>query len=450
MKSDDPVQTYSNLRSRFDLPCLLESARGADKLTELSILVFDPSYIFRASKGNVEIVNRLDSTGVSSFFQEDPLSTLQEVMAAFPSSSTDLRFLGGALGYISYDSVRYWNNLEKNEKQASKFPDMEFGLYEEGIVFDNKQGRAYYFFSDGVKDRSSEVEQVCNKAPEAPANLSFTKPTSNKKKEEFESSVIKAKEYIRSGEIFQVVLSKRYSFNISGDLLRFYSELRQLNPSPYMYYLDLGDTKIAGSSPEMLVRVDRGEVETFPIAGTRPSSQDEAENQRLGEQLLADPKERAEHIMLVDLARNDIGKIAEFGSVNLGEFMQVHRYSHVQHIVSQVKGKLKGDLTSFDALRSLFPSGTVSGAPKIRAMQIIDEIERDARGPYAGALGYFTFNGNMDVAITIRTLVSRNNEASIQSGAGIVADSVPETEWFETERKSEALMRALENTGGKN
>lgn len=364
-------------------------------------------------------------------------------MSLFPSSSSDFRFLGGALGYISYDAIRYWVNLENNPKTRD-FPDMEFSLYEEGIVFDNLQGRAHYFFSDRVRDRTKEVEETCNRVPEPPNQFSFSKPTSNRKKEEFESSVIKAKEYIHSGEIFQVVLSKKYSFNLAGDLLRFYSELRQLNPSPYMYYLDLEGTKVAGSSPEMLVRVGNGEVETFPIAGTRPASKDEKENQILGEQLLKDPKERAEHVMLVDLARNDIGKIAEYGSVKLGEYMQVHRYSHVQHIVSQVKGNLRKDLTSFDALRSLFPAGTVSGAPKIRAMQIIDELEQDSRGPYAGALGYFTFTGNMDVAITIRTLVSRNDKASIQSGAGIVADSVPETEWFETERKAEALMRALE------
>jgi len=466
LESDNALLAFSNLRSRFNFPCLLESARGADKLTELSIVVFDPTFIFRASEGQVEIEDRIDSTGKSSILQsQDPLETLQEVMRSFRSSSSGLRFLGGALGYISYDAIRYWVDLERKNngaegrerrksshqegenKRSSSFPDMEFGLYEEGLVFDNIGGKAHYFCSDRIKDRSKEVEEVCNnKAAEPPARLGISKPVSNMKKEEFESSVTRAKEYIRAGEIFQVVLSKKYSFNVSGDLLRFYTELRRLNPSPYMYYLDLGSTKIAGSSPEMLVRVDGSEVETFPIAGTRPSSSDEVENQRLGEQLLADPKERAEHVMLVDLARNDIGRIAQFGSVKLGEFMQVHRYSHVQHIVSQVTGKLKQNLSSFDAMRSLFPAGTVSGAPKIRAMQIIDELERDPRGPYAGALGYFTFNGNMDFAITIRTLVSRDGEASVQSGAGIVADSIPETEWYETERKSEALIRALERT----
>lgn len=448
LRSDDAVSNFSNIRKSFSNPCLLESARGADKLTELSILVFDPTYTLKAVDGVVVIEDKINSTGEMSIESDDPLSTLEQVMSLFPSSSssTGLRFLGGALGYISYDAIRYWVHQKvANNQKTRDFPDMEFSLYEEGIVFDNLQGKAHYFFSDRVRDRAKQVEETCNnKIPEPPGDFSFSKPTSNMLKEEYESSVIKAKEYIHSGEIFQVVLSKKYSFNVTGDLLRFYSELRQLNPSPYMYYLDLGSTKVAGSSPEMLVRVDKGEVETFPIAGTRPVSKDEKENQLLGEQLLKDPKERAEHVMLVDLARNDIGKIAEYGSVKLGEYMQVHRYSHVQHIVSQVKGNLRKDLTSFDALRSLFPAGTVSGAPKIRAMQIIDELEQDSRGPYAGALGYFTFTGNMDVAITIRTLVSRNNKASIQSGAGIVADSVAETEWFETERKAEALLKALE------
>jgi anthranilate synthase component 1 len=444
LRSDDAVSNFSNIRKSFCNPCLLESARGADKLTELSILVFDPTYTFKAAAGHVEIENKIDTNGKTSFESDDPLSTLQQVMNLFPSSSSGLRFLGGALGYISYDSVRYWIEQLAENPKTRDYPDMEFSLYEEGIVFDNLHGKAHYFFSDRVKDRSKEVEEVCNKVPENAGNFTVSKPMSSMKKDEFESAVIKAKEYIHNGEIFQVVLSKKYSFDVTGDLLKFYSELRQLNPSPYMYYLDLGDTKVAGSSPEMLVRVDNGEVETFPIAGTRPISKDERENQILGEQLLKDPKERAEHVMLVDLARNDIGKIAEYGSVKLGEYMQVHRYSHVQHIVSQVKGSLRKDFTSFDALRSLFPAGTVSGAPKIRAMQIIDELEQDSRGPYAGALGYFTFNGNMDVAITIRTLVSRHNKAAVQSGAGIVADSIPDTEWFETERKAEALMKALE------
>ena len=258
----------------------------------------------------------------------------------------------------------------------------------------------------------------------------------------------KAKEYVVSGDIFQVVLSKRYEFRVKGDLIAFYRSLREINPSPYMYFFKAGDRQIVGSSPEMLVRVDNRVVETFPIAGTRPCVENQGENRRLAKELLADPKERAEHVMLVDLARNDVGKIAKFGSVHVPEFMKVHRYSHVQHIVSQVVGDLKENCECYDALRAVFPAGTVSGAPKVRAMEIIEELEPTRRGPYAGAVGYFSYNGNADFAITIRTLFADKDKAYIQVGAGIVADSVPEREWFETDHKAEALMKALKHSGG--
>ena len=258
----------------------------------------------------------------------------------------------------------------------------------------------------------------------------------------------KAKEYITAGDIFQVVPSKRYQFQIKGNLIPFYQALRTINPSPYMYFYKSGDRQIVGASPEMLVRVENRTVETFPIAGTRPVAEDPAENSKLVAELLADPKERAEHVMLVDLARNDVGRISKYGSVHVPEFMKVHQYSHVQHIVSRVVGQLKDDLQSYDALRAVFPAGTVSGAPKVRAMEIIDELEPVRRGPYAGAVGYFSYNGNADFAITIRTLFADKNQAYIQAGGGVVADSVPEQEWFETEHKAKALMQALEMAGG--
>jgi anthranilate synthase component 1 len=266
-------------------------------------------------------------------------------------------------------------------------------------------------------------------------------------KKRFEEAVEKAKEYIVAGDSFQVVLSKRFDFRIKGDLMAFYRSLREINPSPYMYFLKAGNRQIVGSSPEMLVRVDNGVVETFPIAGTRPCGENPRENKRLSKELLADPKECAEHVMLVDLARNDIGKIAKFGSVHVPEFMKVHRYSHVQHIVSQVVGDLRDDSKCYDALKAVFPAGTVSGAPKVRAMEIIEELEPTKRGPYAGAVGYFSYNGNADFAITIRTLFADKDKAYIQVGAGIVADSVPEREWFETDHKAEALMKALKKAG---
>jgi anthranilate synthase component 1 len=267
-------------------------------------------------------------------------------------------------------------------------------------------------------------------------------------KKYFEQAVEKAKDYVACGDIFQVVLSKRYEFRVKGNLTAFYRSLREINPSPYMYFFKAGDRQIVGSSPEMLVRVDDRRVETFPIAGTRPCVMENSENRRLAKELLADPKERAEHVMLVDLARNDVGKISKFGSVRVPEFMKVHRYSHVQHIVSQVIGDLKEDCECYDALRAVFPAGTVSGAPKVRAMEIIEELEPSRRGPYAGAVGYFSYNGNTDFAITIRTLFADKDKAYIQAGAGIVADSVPEKEWFETEQKAGALMKALQICGG--
>jgi anthranilate synthase component 1 len=259
--------------------------------------------------------------------------------------------------------------------------------------------------------------------------------------------VEKAKEYIVSGDIFQVVLSKRYDFHIKGDLMAFYRSLRDINPSPYMYFFKAGKRQIVGSSPEMLARIDNRVVETFPIAGTRPCVENPSENRQLAEELLADPKERAEHVMLVDLARNDVGKVAKFGTVHVPEFMKVHRYSHVQHIVSQVVGDLQDGKECYDALRAVFPAGTVSGAPKVRAMEIIEELEPTRRGPYAGSVGYFSYNGNADFAITIRTLFADGDKAYIQAGAGIVADSVPEREWFETDHKAEALMKALKKAG---
>jgi anthranilate synthase component 1 len=353
--------------------------------------------------------------------------------------------VGGAVGYISYDAVRYWEKLPQRADDDLNFPDIQLGVFDDGIVFDHKQRRAYYYYSND--NRLSEVEKLI-KQPSDYEPLAYTQPKVNVTKKQFEKAVEKAKDYVACGDVFQVVLSKRYEFRIRGSLLAFYRSLRSINPSPYMYFLKMGDKQIVGSSPEMLVRVDNRVVETFPIAGTRPCVEEPSENARLAKELLADPKERAEHVMLVDLARNDVGKIAKFGSVRVPEFMKVHRYSHVQHIVSQVVGDLKDDLKCYDALRAVFPAGTVSGAPKVRAMEIIEELEPTRRGPYAGAVGYFSYNGNADFAITIRTLFADKDKAYIQAGAGIVADSVPENEWFETDHKTEALMKALKHAGG--
>ena len=375
----------------------------------------------------------------------DPLYILEKLVKGRALPNKELRFVGGAVGYISYDAVRYWEKLPQKAIDDLNFPDAQLGFFDDGIVFDHRQRRAFYYYSND--NRLAEVERLIKQPSDSEA-LAYNQPKVNVTKKRFEKAVEKAKEYIVSGDIFQVVLSKRYEFRVKGDLIAFYRSLREINPSPYMYFLKAGDRQIIGSSPEMLVRVDNRVVETFPIAGTRPCVEKPSENMRLAKELLADPKERAEHVMLVDLARNDVGKIAKFGSVHVPEFMKVHRYSHVQHIVSQVVGDLKEGYECYDALRAVFPAGTVSGAPKVRAMEIIEELEPTRRGPYAGAVGYFSYNGNVDFAITIRTLFADKDKAYIQVGAGIVADSVPEREWFETDHKAEALMKALKNAGG--
>jgi len=372
------------------------------------------------------------------------MQVLQRLLKKESVSNSEFRFVGGAVGYISYDAIRYWEKLPENAQADLNFPDMEMGIFDDGLIFNHIKKQVFYYYRS--ENRFQELENLITKSEDL-EDFSYNEPKVNTKKENYEKAVEKAREYITAGDIFQVVLSKRYQFQVKGNLIPFYLSLRTINPSPYMYYFKSDDRQIVGSSPEMLIRVVNRIVETFPIAGTRPISDNQIENKKLASELLGDPKERAEHVMLVDLARNDVGRIAKFGSVKVLEFMKVHQYSHVQHIVSQVVGKLKENLQSYDALRAIFPAGTVSGAPKVRAMEIIDELEPKRRGPYAGAVGYFSYNGNADFAITIRTLSADKNRAYIQVGAGIVADSIPEREWLETDHKARALMQALKLAG---
>jgi len=364
---------------------------------------------------------------------------LREILEENRVNNNFNRLIGGLVGFISYDIVRHWENISDKYTELN-YADFQFGLFNEGIIFDHEKERVYYYHSGD--NNLKEVLELLNTEREI-GTIDYTEPISNINKERFENNVDIAKEYVRSGDIFQVVLSRKYEFDISGDLLSIYKSLRMINPSPYMYYFKSNDLNIIGASPEMLVRVTDNQIETFPIAGTRPRDEDMEKNKKLTEELLSDEKERAEHVMLVDLARNDVGQIARFGSVKVPEFMEVHQFSHVQHIVSKVIGELKDEKDCFEAIRAIFPAGTVSGAPKIRAMEIIQELEKESRGPYAGALGYFSKNMCADFAITIRTLVVKGNKAYIQAGAGIVADSVPEKEWFETEQKAGALIDAL-------
>ncbi|MDR2204013.1 MAG: anthranilate synthase component I [Nitrososphaerota archaeon] len=434
---------FSNLQNHYKNAYFLESIEGPKKLAQYSFIGVSPTKTIQSKNQQTTIINK--KTGEKTQQKTtDPLKLIQETLKPKTINNHKFRFIGGAVGYISYDAIQYWENIPQTKSDLN-FPDIEMGIYDDGFIFDHTQQLAVYFYQE--ENRLPEVEENLKKTSNT-EEFNASKPTVNISKEQFKRAVEKAKEYVTTGDIFQVVLSKRYQFQIKGSLIPFYQALRCINPSPYMYYYKADDHQIVGSSPEMLVRVDNRIVETFPIAGTTKITQDETENIQLAQKLLLDPKERAEHIMLVDLARNDIGKISKFGSVQVPEFMKIHPYSHVQHIVSKVTGKLQDNLNSFDALRSVFPAGTVSGAPKIRAMEIINELEPTQRGPYAGAVGYFSYNGNADFAIAIRTLFANKNQAYIQAGAGIVADSDPEKEWIETENKAQALMKALKLTGG--
>ena len=368
------------------------------------------------------------------------MDALGRALPAETIGQPEERYTGGLVGYASYDLVRSFEKIPHRARGRNRFPDMEFGLFDDGIVFDHVKKQTRYFYNE--KNRLQEIASLLDEKP-TERRVAFGKPKSNLDQKEFSNRVKRAKEYIRSGDIFQAVISKRYKIPFRGSLLPFYNQLRRINPSPYMYYLKFGARQIIGSSPEMLARKTGSRVETFPIAGTRPFTGDPSRNKALAGELLQDEKERAEHVMLVDLARNDLGKVSQYGSVRVPEFMKVQSYSHVQHIVSRVVGRLRKGLTGLDLFRAVFPAGTVSGAPKIRAMQIIQELEPTPRGPYAGAVGYFSTNGNADFAITIRTLCAQNNFCYLQSGAGIVADSVPGREWIETERKAAALFTAM-------
>lgn len=434
-----PVEVYARLRERFDHTYLLESAAGPRRLAQYSFIGFCPEATVRVKDGLATTVigERERVTELAA----DPLASLAALIRESPCPYMGLRLTGGMVGYVSYDSIRYWERIP-GRSSLRRFPDAEFGLYFDGLFYNHQSQEAFYY-TLGEDRCDIALKEGHGSGPEC-VKLECDEPRANIGRGKFEENVVKAKEYIAAGDVLQVVLSRRYDMGFDGDLLGFYRELREINPSPYMYFLQMGEREIVGSSPEMLVRVTGQEVETFPIAGTRPHVGDDEKNRALANELLHDPKERAEHTMLVDLARNDLGRVCEYGTVRVPELMEVHQFSHVQHIVSHVTGKLRQGVDAFDTLRAVFPAGTVSGAPKVRAMEIIEELEAVPRGPYAGAVGYFALNGNSDFAITIRTLVSDGKTASIQAGGGIVADSIPSREWEETEQKAQALLKALE------
>jgi len=457
--TETPLSIFLKLKEKGKFNVLLESAEGGEKWGRYSFVIQGSSFYFRTRKDKGEVYDR---GRVSFFSTKDPLGKLKEVLKAFkPYQDEGLpRFWGGLVGYVAYDVVKFYEPVPDENPDPVSTYDIFMTLTDTVVVHDNLTGKIKVvvplFPERGVKEEfergREEIERVIKRIKEGKASFlrveerepSLKEWSSNFKKEEFEEAVRKAKAYIEQGDVIQVVLSQRFKKRYASNPDKIYRILRLLNPSPYMYYLDLGELKVIGSSPEVLVRLEEGKIETRPIAGTRRRGRTEEEDRELERELLADEKERAEHLMLVDLARNDVGRVAKKGSVKVSDFMRIERYSHVMHIVSDVVGELEEDKDAVDLLKAVFPAGTVSGAPKVRAMQIIEELEPERRGIYAGSVGYVSFQGNMDMAITIRTAVYRDGEVFVQAGAGIVADSVPEKEWEETVNKAKALMKAVQ------
>jgi anthranilate synthase component 1 len=392
---------------------------------------FDPEYIVKGYYDKVIIKSRNGT--LKTISTDEPLTVIKDLVQK--TDDQTYRYLGGAVGIINYDAIRLWEKIPKNHSTAE--PIMEFGIYNDGILFDNKQKKSLYFYY--TKNRVDEIKTTKSKFD----SFTLSEITTNLNDDEFYEIVEKAKKYIYDGDIFQVVLSRKFSFEASGDYLKVYQKLRSLNPSPYLYHLKMNKKTVIGSSPEMLLRVTNDYVETFPIAGTRKISNDQLKNEQLRQELINDEKELAEHTMLVDLGRNDIGKVCDYGTVHVNELMKVKKFSHVQHMVTHVIGKLNKNYNMYDAFKAVFPAGTVSGAPKVRAMEIIDELEPESRGPYAGAVGYFSFNGCCDFAIAIRSIFADGKDGFVQAGAGIVSDSVPNNELKETEHKANAMITAL-------
>jgi anthranilate synthase component 1 len=463
-----PVSAYLRIAQGARYSFLLESVEGGEKIARYTFAGAFPEEVFRYANGACV----LESKDRIIWEERDPISFLRDHMARFrPVRVPGLPpLVAGAIGYFSYDMVRLIERLPKRVKDEIGLFDAVLMFYRGIIAFDHVQHRLWIVrnvYTEGkgslrtkydaaVKEiqrtRQLLEEPVPGEKPASKASHKARPPkiVSNFKRSEYLEVVRKAKQYIRAGDIFQVVLSQRFSAKTQAAPFNIYRELRAVNPSPYLFYLQLNDVYVVGSSPEMLVKVQGRDVSYRPIAGTRWRGKNEAEDQRLEKEMLASEKERAEHIMLVDLGRNDLGRVCEYGSVQPEELMTVERYSHVMHLVSSLKGRLRDDVDCFDALMSCFPAGTVSGAPKVRAMEIIEEFEKTRRGIYAGGILYLDFAGNLDSCIALRTMVIKNGVAHIQAGGGIVADSTPEGEYNESVNKSKALLRALEGAHASN
>ena len=455
-----PVSAFLRIAEHSDYAFLLESVEGGEHVGRYSFLGKDPFVMLRARDGKT-IVER---AGVTTEKAEEFVDVLRKMMADFSSPFVPElpRFTGGAVGYFSYDTASWFEPVtlqQDGQPDAALRDEAGFMIFDTVLAFDHVQHRILIIANARITpddDLQALYQFACTKIDflerELRRDLSHPHPKAGKRievrsnipRDRFLEMVKTAKEYIAAGDIYQVVLSQRFEAEISADPFTVYRALRHVNPSPYMYFLRMGKVSIVGSSPEMLVRVEGGMAQTHPIAGTRPRGKTDEEDTRLAEELKRNEKERSEHVMLVDLGRNDLGRVSRFGSVRVPQFMGLEKYSHVMHLVSIVEGKLADDQDRLDALVACFPAGTVSGAPKVRAMEIIAELEPDRRGIYAGAVGYLDFAGNLDFCITIRTLVITGDRAMVQAGAGIVADSNASAEYQETQDKARALIRALE------
>ncbi|MFP4027853.1 MAG: anthranilate synthase component I [Candidatus Brocadiia bacterium] len=455
-----PVSAFQKMADG-DYAFLLESASGPEKIGRYCFLGSSPFALFKAQGNTVEICEGDD---VETIQTDNPFPVFRDYLSRFQLAPVEglPRFSCGAVGFMAYDVVRFVEELPDCPPDDRDIPDIYYMFFDEILIFDylNKTIKVVCSVrTDGEKpetayhDACARIDRLISRLRTPVSNLSdditpqgeITIPfESNFEKQDYLEGVEKCKEYIRAGDIFQVVPSQRLGVQTSASPLDIYRALRVINPSPYMFLLKMDDLHLVGSSPEVMVRVENRTATVRPIAGTRPRGQSEEKDQELAEELLSDPKERAEHVMLVDLGRNDLGRVCQYGTVRADEIMVIERYSHVMHIVSNVTGELTDDNDALDALMACIPAGTLTGAPKVRAMEIIDELEPTKRGPYGGAVGYFDFSGNMDTCITIRTVVLQGRDAYVQAGGGIVADSVPEREFEETLNKAKALLRAIE------
>lgn len=460
---ETPVSVLRKLQHKDHL-YLLESVEGGEKWGRYSFIGTDAGVVFKV-RGNQVIIDEKGRVTAKEH-KGNPLGVLRELLARYqPVATPGLpRFFGGAVGYLGYDMVRYFEKLPDSPPDDLNLEESVFVISDALVIFDNTRHTIKVVACAYTEETASPEEayqEACRKIDEMIALLSEPvaappahAPTgdvafhSNMTKDQFQGMVEKAKQYITAGDIIQVVLSQRFSAPCATDPVDLYRALRFINPSPYLFFLKLDDLTMIGSSPEVMVRLEQSDVELRPIAGTRKRGKTEQEDRALADELLSDEKERAEHVMLVDLGRNDLGRIAETGTVQVNQYMVVEKYSHVMHLVSNVRAQLAKGKDAFDVLAATFPAGTLSGAPKVRAMQIIDELEPIRRGAYGGAVGYFSFNGNMDLCITIRTMVLRNNRIYVQAGAGIVYDSQPELEHQETLNKSRGMQMAVKLAAG--